>query len=127
MCNYCQTGSVFSNSCGCNSQWRVQRICYDRNGNIHVIFSNGYTCRRITCGVRQNNSWWNEANTTATNGNGCSCGCANDTAETSGDSCFGSCARNATAQNTDSYYARLYGLYSGTNGRSCCCGGYTAL
>ena len=148
MCNYCQTSSISSNSCGYTPRWRVQRICYDCQGDIHVIVSNGCVCRRLTCGVGQGNLWTGEVNVSQTNtcgcfyggannsatinGNGCSCGCANNSATTNG-GCFGRCANREAAayatatQNTDSYYARLYGSNFGTNGRSCCCGGYTAL
>lgn len=148
MCNYCQTSTISSNFCGYTPRWRVQRICYDCQGDIHVIVTNGCVYRRLFCGVRQGNLWTNEVNvpqtigngcfggcannTATTNNNGCFGGCANNTATTNGGGCFGRCASNVTAigtatvQDADSYYARLYGTGFGTNGRSCCCG-HTAL
>ena len=128
MCNYCQTSSVSCNAYGNTSRWHVQRICYDCNGNIHVVVSNGCVCRRLTCGVRCGCSNANETNTTATNGNGCF-GCVRNNTNTG---CFGGCARatatqdntgcEAATQNADSYYVRLYGLNSNGNGRGCGCG-----
>ena len=157
MCNYCQTSSIFSNSCGRNGGWRVQRICYDCNGNVYVIVTNGCVCRRLHCNTFYGYQDADEGNTTATNGNGCCGGCTatrfacaqNATATSINGGCGGctatrfACAQNAVTtnangcrcatatatatQDSELYYARLYGLYPYGSGRSCCCGGNTVL
>ena len=130
MCNYCQTGLFTLNGCGYTPRWRVQRICYDCHGNIHVIVSNGCVCRRLTYAALQENSWLDGVNTLETNGNGCGCA-RNNTYNTCGytrnNACFGGCANTSagvygsTTQDADAYYARLYGLGSNNNGRGCGC------
>lgn len=109
MCNYFQTNLVNSTSgCCCgNSRWRVQRICYDCQGNIRVVVSNGCVCRRLTYNVWQENGCFGETNT-ANNNNGWRCGgTATAQMETGG------CART----NGGCPYATSY-----TGGRSCGCG-----
>ena len=134
MCNYCQTSSIFSNFCGRNGGWRVQRICYDCNGNVYVIVANGCVCRRLHCNAFYGYQDADEGNTTATNGNGC-CGgctatrfaCAQNAVTTNANGCRCATATATATQDGELYYARLYGLYPYGSGRSCCCGGNTVL
>lgn len=149
MCNFCQTNPVFYNTCwnNRNTGWRVQSICQECNGSFRIIVTNGCVCRRLHCNVFQGYQDFGETNITgAANGFGCRCGYGTGVVQvgctqnalpaTNGNGCgYGgctatrfACAQNTvTAQNGDAYYARLYGLNTHENGRSCGCGCNNAL
>lgn len=122
MCNYCQTNLVTPYACGCNTRWRVQRVCYDCQGNIHIIVTNGCVSRQLIYGDGQENTRISEVNTFEGCGNGCRGGCTENVTARCGGWVNGTTARcGAVTQDGDLYYARLYGLNSNTNGRSCGC------
>ncbi len=117
MCNFSNCG----NSCGCNScaqssLWNTgyQCICRDGCGNIRV---------RSCCGCNTQSNCGCSNNCNCNN----NCGCNNDNSNNSSNSrgngftCFTFSGNNVNSQNTgstvsngDSYYARQYGLYSGS-------------
>lgn len=93
------------NNCCCNgSLWNsgYQRICRDCCGNIHVN----------QCGCNQCWNGCSNGSTTTTTGNG------------NGSSCCAVCSTGSQTLATlsgDAYYARLYGLNTGSGRSTCGC------
>ncbi len=138
MCNYCNrsTNSTTdcnsdSNSCGCNNAcnsccglWKcIQQICRDSCGNIRVrqsscCLNGSYNCGCSSCCLNNgcNNSYGNSGTSSS------NYGCSGFTDLSLCGNSVGSSPASAARANTDSYYARQYGLLGG---RSCpCSAGY---